>query len=128
MPLAVHWLPIWHGKEHDAELVFVVEDKFFKSPEMINSHRVMSMTDFLSVAASERRYSIAIGDSMVRQRIANSIPPDVATPFSIFCSQSSIFDGKRRRRGGHFMQLFTHHIQREDRPFFSRRHLFVCCA
>jgi sugar O-acyltransferase (sialic acid O-acetyltransferase NeuD family) len=83
MPLAAHWLTTWDGIEHDSELVFVVEDQYFTPQEQVNGHRVMSMTNFLSASVSERRYNIAIGSSIVRERIANSIPPDAAKPFSI---------------------------------------------
>jgi sugar O-acyltransferase (sialic acid O-acetyltransferase NeuD family) len=83
MPLAAHWLTIWDGIENDSDLVFVVEDKYFKHNTRINGYRVLSMTDFLNARVSERLYSIAIGDSAVRERIANSVPPDIARPFSI---------------------------------------------
>jgi sugar O-acyltransferase (sialic acid O-acetyltransferase NeuD family) len=83
MPLAAHSLTTGAGAEHDAELVFVVEDRYFTSQDDINEHRVMSMSSFLSAPVSERRYNIAIGNPAVRERIANSIPTDVARPFSI---------------------------------------------
>lgn len=83
MPLAEHSLTSWDGIEHDSELVFVVEDQFFTPQKEINNHRVMSMTDFLTASVSERRYNIAIGNSEVRERIANSINPNVAKPFTI---------------------------------------------
>ena len=83
MPLAEHLLSNRDGTDNDSELVFVIEDKFFSSQKEINGRRVISMTDFLSAPVSERRYNIAIGNSEVRERIANSIAPDVAKPFSI---------------------------------------------
>lgn len=83
MPLAAHGLTIWDGIENDSELVFVVEDQFFNPQKDVNGHRVISMTDFLTAPVSERRYNIAIGNSAVRERVANSIPTDVAKPFSI---------------------------------------------
>jgi len=83
MPLAANWLTTWDGIEHDSELVFVVEDQFFTPQERVNGHRVLSMTNFLTASVSERRYNIAIGNSVVRERISNSIQPDVAKPFSI---------------------------------------------
>lgn len=83
MPLAEYWLPVWDGIENDSELVFVVEDQFSIPDRVVNGHRVLSMTAFLSSVASERLFNIAIGDSAVRERIANSIPAEVAKPFSI---------------------------------------------
>lgn len=82
MPLAVHYLTARDGMK-DSELVFVVEDQYFKQQEQVNNHRVMSMSDFLSASATERHYNIAIGNSAARERIANSISAEVAKPFSI---------------------------------------------
>jgi sugar O-acyltransferase (sialic acid O-acetyltransferase NeuD family) len=93
MPLAAHWLPIWDGIEHDSELVFVVEDQYFTQNQRVNGYRVMSMTEFLTAPVSERRFNISIGNSAVRERIANSIPTDVATPFSIHAPNHVSLDG-----------------------------------
>lgn len=99
MPLAEYWLPIWDGVDNDSQLVFVVEDHFEVPNKKINRHQVMRLSDFLSASASERRYNIAIGDSASRERIANIIPKDTATPFSIFApnhvslSENSIGEG-----------------------------------
>ena len=82
MPLAQHWMRIWHG-EDGANLVFVVEDKYPIEQKEVNGHRVMSMTEFFKTPAAQRRFNIAIGNSKVRERIAASISLDVATPFSI---------------------------------------------
>lgn len=83
MPLAEHWLSIWDGLEHQSELVFVVEDQFNIPQKKVNGHRVITMTEFLLAPVSERRFNIAIGNASARERIASSIPPEVATPFSI---------------------------------------------
>lgn len=83
MPLVEHWLCKWDASEHDSESVFVVEDQYEIAHKRVNGHRVMSMTDFLSASVSERRFNIAIGNSGVRERIANNIPAEVAKPFSI---------------------------------------------
>ncbi len=83
IPLASRWLPIWDGLDHDSDLVFVVEDQFFKRDTMVNGYRVLSLTDFLSAQATQRRYNIAIGDSTTRKRIADSIPNELAKPFEI---------------------------------------------
>jgi sugar O-acyltransferase (sialic acid O-acetyltransferase NeuD family) len=83
MPLAEHWLNIFHAYEGDSELVFVVENEYPIPQKIVNGHRVLTMDEFLSAKASERHFNIAIGNSKVRERIANSIPADLATPFSI---------------------------------------------
>lgn len=93
MPLAEHYLNSLDGSEHQLELVFVVEDQVFVSSDKINGHRVMRMTEFISEPAIERRFNIAIGNSAVRERIANSIPADVATPFSIVAQNSVSLHG-----------------------------------
>ena len=93
IPLASRWLPIWDGLDHDSELVFVVEDQFFGRDTIINGYRVVSLTDFLTAKASDRRYNIAIGDSMARERIAKSIPQEVAKPFPIVAQSHVALDG-----------------------------------
>lgn len=84
MPLAAH--SFMKTDDKDSELVFVVEDQYFKQQERVNNYRVMSMSDFLSATVTERFYNIAIGNSVARERIANSIPPEVAKPFSIIAA------------------------------------------
>lgn len=82
MPLAVRQIETTVG--HDAtELVFVVEDAFPIASAFVNGHRVLTLSQFLTEPASERRYSIAIGDASTRARIAASIPADAAQPFSV---------------------------------------------
>lgn len=93
MPLAEYWLQNSHGLKHDSELVFVVEDQYEVAQKEVNGHRVLKMTDFLSTSASERRFNIAIGNSLVRERIANSIPNSLATPFSIIAPNHNILHG-----------------------------------
>ncbi len=83
MPLARHSLSLQHRDETESEIVFVVEDAYFAPHHQINGHRVVSMSEFLSAPVSERRFNIAIGNSTVRERIVNSIPPELALPFSI---------------------------------------------
>lgn len=102
MPLAAHWLPIWDGIGHDSELVFVVEDQYFTPNQKVNGYRVMSMTEFLTAPVAERRYNISIGNSAVRERIANSIPADVATPFSIQAPNHVSLDGNTVGEGAIF--------------------------
>jgi hypothetical protein len=107
MPLAKHWLPIWDGIDNDSELVFVVEDKFNIQDKEVNGHRVINMTDFLSANASERRFNIAIGNSAVRERIANSIPPKIARPFSIVAPNHLSLHGNAVADGAIFC-AFSH--------------------
>lgn len=107
MPLAAHWLPIWDGVDHDSKLVFVVEDQYFKPNQQVNGYRVMSMTEFLHAPASERRYNISIGNSAVRERIANSIPADVAKPFSIVAPNHVSLDENTLGEGAIFCGFTT---------------------
>jgi sugar O-acyltransferase (sialic acid O-acetyltransferase NeuD family) len=107
MPLAAHWLPIWDGVDHDSKLVFVVEDQYFKPNQQVNGYRVMSMTEFLHAPASERRYNISIGNSAVRERIANSIPADVAKPFSIVAPNHVSLDENTIGEGAIFCGFTT---------------------
>jgi len=83
MPMAESMMRAAVDLERDSELVFVLEDCYDIPPDGINNHRVMSLSEFLSEPAQERRFNIAIGSSVERERIANSIPSDRAKPFSI---------------------------------------------
>jgi sugar O-acyltransferase (sialic acid O-acetyltransferase NeuD family) len=83
MPLARHLMGLWHGAENNSELVFVVENNYPIEQKIVNGHRVLSMNEFLAAPASERHFNIAIGNSKVRERIANSIPSELAKPFTI---------------------------------------------
>ncbi|MES2316906.1 MAG: acetyltransferase [Pseudomonadota bacterium] len=82
-PLARHTIPALHGADSNFEVVFVVEDAFFSPQPAINGRRLLSMSQFLNATASKRQYTVAIGNSEIRERIVNSIPPDLAQPFSV---------------------------------------------
>lgn len=107
MSIAAHWLTIWDGIDNDSELVFVVEDQFFTKNTRINGYRVLSMTEFCTTPYSERRYNIAIGNSAVRERIANSVPSDVAKPFTIIAPNHVSLDGNTIGEGAIFCS-FSH--------------------
>ena len=92
---------------NNSELVFVLEDGYDIPPDGINGHRVINMTDFLSEPARERRFNIAIGNSIVRQRIANTIPYDKAKPFSIVSQNHISLHGNTIGEGAIFCG-FTH--------------------
>ena len=78
--------------DSETELVFVVENDYPIAQKVINGHRVLSTTEFFSTKASERYFSIAIGDPKARERIAKSIAADVARPFSILAPNHVSFD------------------------------------
>lgn len=90
-----------------SEVILVVEDQFYKSADPINGYRVMSMSDFLSVDAESRYFNIAIGNSTVRERIANSIPPSIAKPFSVTAPNHLTLDNNEIGDGAIFCS-FTH--------------------
>lgn len=107
MPLAASLVRQWCGGTQDSELVFVVENNFAIQQKVVNGHRVLSIDEFLSSEASERRFNIAIGNSTVRERIANSIPSELARPFSIFAPSHSSLDENRVGEGAVFCS-FSH--------------------
>ena len=107
MPMARHWMSIWHGDEGGSELVFVMENSHPINQKVINGYRVLSMDEFLSAPASERRFNIAIGNSKVRERISNSISETVAKPFSIVARNHVSFDGNIVGDGA-ILCSFTH--------------------
>lgn len=106
-PLTRHTMPAWHGAETNYEVVFVVEDAFFSPQPAINGRRVLSMSQFLNATASARKYAIAIGNSQVRERIANAIPPDLAQPFSVIAENHVSFDNNIVGEGA-ILCSFTH--------------------
>lgn len=79
-------IPLAHWELKDdilaghAELLFVVEDVTHPIP--VNGYKVISLADFLSLP-NQKRFNIAIGDSMVRKRIAAICLKGGAVPFSI---------------------------------------------
>src|ERR1017187_704151 len=107
MPLARHCMNLWHGDHKKSELVFLVENSYPIPQKVINGHRVLSMDEFFSAPASERRFNIVIGNSIVRERIANSIPADVAKPFPIVAPNHVSFDGNIVGDGA-ILCSFTH--------------------
>src|SRR3546814_76010 len=86
MPLAEHWVRTWDNNGKNPEVVFVVEDNYPISQKIVNGHRVLRMDEFLAAPVSDRRFNIAVGNSAVRERIAGSIPANLAKPFSIVAS------------------------------------------
>jgi sugar O-acyltransferase (sialic acid O-acetyltransferase NeuD family) len=107
MPLARHCMNLSHGGKDNSELVFVVEKNYPIAQKTINGHRVLSMDEFLSAPASERRFNIAIGNSQARERIANSISARLARPFSIFAPNLVSLDGHFVEEGA-ILCGFTH--------------------
>lgn len=84
MPLVRSWLDAQDkGSDPDRWEAVFVDDNVTMAGQTINGHRVLSLKEFLSAPATERRFNIAIGDSTVRERIANAIPAELARPFSI---------------------------------------------
>jgi len=75
-----------------AELFFVVENEVLDTLHSnINGYPVVSMSDFIKLD-SNKYFNIAIGDSKVRERIANDCISSNMTPFSITSSNSVILD------------------------------------
>jgi sugar O-acyltransferase (sialic acid O-acetyltransferase NeuD family) len=107
MPMARDWIKRTHAKKSDVQLVFVVEDNYPIAQKSVNGHAVLSMREFISTPASERHYTIAIGNSMIRERIANSISPELARPFAIAASNHMSFDDNVIGAGA-ILCSFTH--------------------
>lgn len=106
-PLTRHTMSLQYGAETDFEVVFVLEDAFFSPQPPINGRRVLSMSQFLNATASARKYTIAIGNSRIRERIADAIPPDLAQPFSIVAKNHVAFDNNTVGEGAIWCS-FTH--------------------
>lgn len=107
MPLAK--LQVNKGGEGagDSELVFVVGNDHPLPKKQLGGHRVIKMDEFLSHDASERFFNIAISNSIVRERVANSIPAEAAKPFSIIAPNHVSLDGNTIGEGV-LLCSFTH--------------------
>lgn len=73
----------------EVELLFVVED--LAASEMVNGYKVISLKDFLDLPA-KKKFNVAIGDSMVRARLAKKCLDNEVEPFSIRASSAVMFD------------------------------------
>jgi len=80
----------------DAELFFVVEGE--GSAETVNGFPVVSMDAFLALSG-ERYFSIAIGASDVRERIARLCEEQGAMPFSVIAQNVVILDANEIGEG-----------------------------
>lgn len=87
MPLARQMLQVRHP-DGDFELVFVVEGD---ACGIVNGHQVMSDREFLARRCT-RYFNVAIGDSAVRQRIAEFLQAEGGVPFGIRAVQSVCLD------------------------------------
>jgi sugar O-acyltransferase (sialic acid O-acetyltransferase NeuD family) len=74
---------------HSYELVFVVEN--LDANTLLNGYPVISMNDFLS-REQKKFFNVAIGNSLVRERIANDCLASDAEPFSIQSRHSLVLD------------------------------------
>lgn len=94
MPLAI--ATIAASASPDDLAVFVVEGRI--GQRLINGHRVMSADEFYS-ETGERRFNVAIGDSRVRERIANECAAHDIRPFSIVAASSTILEANEIGEG-----------------------------
>jgi len=88
MPLAREWV-LKQGVSLD-RLVFIDDGNY--NPESVNGHLIVKYTDFLAMDASERRVSIAIANSIVREKIALRLQQDQVLSWSIQASNCVIMD------------------------------------
>ncbi|WP_417315531.1 acetyltransferase [Cycloclasticus pugetii] len=90
----------------DQSFVFVVEDKYDIKNSELNGCKILKLSDFLALPG-EKFYSIAIGDSLARERIANEIPESSAVPISVFSENFVSLDENKIGAGAVFGN-FTH--------------------
>lgn len=87
MPLVRDMLAASEGNECRA--VFVVEGEV--SDRMVNGYPVLSADEFHALPG-ERLFNVAIGDSVVRERIANACEALGARPFSVAAASAVVLD------------------------------------
>lgn len=86
-------LRLIHQKEIElgsVELCFVIEGQPERSE--INGYRVFELAEFLSIP-NPKEFNVAIGDSRVRQRIAEKCIENLVNPFSMVAADGVILDG-----------------------------------
>lgn len=72
------------------ELIFVVEN--IEEKMIVNGHKVLSMSDFISLEASNKYFNITISDYKARERISKKLIANNTQPFTIKASNAIIFD------------------------------------
>ncbi len=72
------------------ELVFVVEN--LEKQTVINGHKVISESDFLSYQADNKYFNIAIADYKTRERIADKMLASDIKPFTIKALNAVTYD------------------------------------
>lgn len=88
MPLAREWI-VKQGVSLE-RLVFVDDGQ--DVPALVNGHRVLKYAEFLSCDASERKISIAIANSVIREKIAIQLQHDHILAWSLQASNCVIMD------------------------------------
>jgi sugar O-acyltransferase (sialic acid O-acetyltransferase NeuD family) len=82
--------------ETRAGMCFVVESDAAHEP--VNGVVVMGIHAFINLSG-ERRFNVAIGNSLVRERISERLIGDGCIPFSIVAENAVIMDGNRIGEG-----------------------------
>lgn len=88
MPLAREWV-LKQSVPLD-RLVFIDDGPHVST--VVNGHQVLKYADFLALDASERRVSIAIANSVIREKIAIQLQHDQVLAWSIHASNCVIMD------------------------------------
>jgi hypothetical protein len=84
-----------NSKEY--ELVFVVEN--LKERIVVNGHKVIDESDFLTMESSKKYFNIAIADYKARERISKKMIDSNIQPFTIMASNAVIFDNNNIGEG-----------------------------
>lgn len=87
MPIARHML--LEQNISPSQLVFIDDNP---AQEIINGHRVMLYDDFLATTASKKYISIAIGNSVIREKLVNKCSTDGILPWYIKANNTVITD------------------------------------
>ncbi|WDN90239.1 hypothetical protein BuS5_03930 [Desulfosarcina sp. BuS5] len=89
MPVARQMIADTYGSKGH-ELVFVVEN--LEKQTVINGHKVVSESYFLSCQADNKYFNIAIADYKTRERIANKMLTSNIKPFTIQALNNVTYD------------------------------------
>ncbi|KPJ90139.1 MAG: acetyltransferase, partial [Gammaproteobacteria bacterium SG8_11] len=87
----------------EVELLFVVEE--LTASEIVNGYKVISLIDFIDLPG-EKKFNIAIGDSIVRARLAKICLDNKIEAFTI-CADSAVILDENEIGIGCMLSSFT---------------------
>jgi len=89
----------------EAKIYFVVESQYMRSNLDINGYQVISLDNFKNLSG-DKRFNVAIADSLTRERISQECEQSGMKPFNMMASNCVVFD-EVRIGDGYILSPFT---------------------